>query len=380
MTISLSHGAGTMYRSAEPTRKLLVASMNGVVTLTKNGKEAWEIGARALAGKHVQAILHEPRSGTLFAGCWNNGLHASEDGGATWKPRDHKLPITSVYSLASVEVNGRTRLYAGTEPAHVFLSEDLGANWRELASFRNMPNVDKWRFAGDPFVGHAKHINFDPRDPLTIYVCVEVGAFIKSTDGGETWSFLPVPHPDMHRSVIDPRNSSRVFTTGGGGLQLSEDAGQTWNQLMSRQSPIGEYPDQLMVRSDKPDTMVMGCCELSPRSWVDRKYAGGAVAKSEDGGKTWRQIRGGLPERMHGAVEAMCQVELPGGAEYFLGTTDGDIWHGDQEAESWRMIATGIPVSKCIHQEMITGNPVTMLQKPDGSYWAGGKTAQSATA
>jgi photosystem II stability/assembly factor-like uncharacterized protein len=380
MTISLSHGATTMYRSPAPVTELVVASMNGVVTLRQAAAGRWEVAARALAGKHVQAIFEEPRSRTLFAGCWNNGLHASEDGGATWFARDQNLPIRSVYSLNAAEFDGRTRLYAGTEPAHVFVSEDLGFNWRELAAFRDMPNVDKWRFAGEPFTGHAKHINFDPFDPRTIYVCVEVGAFIKSTDGGETWSFLPVPHPDMHRSVIDPRNTSRIFTTGGGGLQLSLDAGSTWRQILSRESPIGEYPDQLMLRGDKPDTMVMACAELSPRSWLERRYAGGAVAKSVDGGETWRLVQGGLPSRMHGATEAMCQVEFPGGAEYFLGTTDGDIWHGRDEGETWQRIATGVPVSKSIHQEMLTGHPVTPLQKPDGSYWAGGRASHASAA
>ena len=379
MSIALSHGATTMYRADGPSKEILVASMDGVVKLRRHG-ESWEIASRALNGKHVHAILQEPDSGTLLAGCWHDGLYASEDGGDTWVSRNQDLPIRSVYSLASVKVDGRTLLYAGTEPAHMFLSEDLGHHWRELHAFRDMPNVDKWRFAGEPFVGHAKHINIDAADPRTIYVSVEVGAFIKTTDGGESWTFLPVPHPDMHRSVIDPRNSSRIFTTGGGGLQLSLDAGKTWREILSRKAAIGEYPDQLMLRSDKPDTMVLGCCELSPRSWVDGQYAGGAVAKSEDGGETWRQIAGGLPPRMRGAIEAMCQVEYPGGAEYFLGTTDGDIWHGRDEGEEWKQIATGIPVSKCIHQEMLSGHPVTPLVRPDGSRWAGNWPSETAIA
>ena len=365
----LSHGATTMYSSPAATHRLMIATMNGVVTLEKHDPGNWEFASRSLSGKHVQAIVEEPRSGTLFAGGWHDGLYASEDGGATWSGRDGNLPQRSIYSLATTEVEGRTRLYLGTEPAHVFVSEDLGHHWRELTTFRNMPNVDHWRFAGEPFVGHAKHINFDPRDPRIMYVCVEVGAFLKSIDGGETWTQLGVPHPDMHRSVIDPRNPSRIFTTGGGGLQLSLDAGATWRQILSRHDTVGEYPDQLMLRTDQPDTMVLGCCELSPRSWLDRRYAGGAVAKSTDGGETWRLIRGGLPERLHGAVEAMCQVEFPGGAEYFMGTTDGEIWHGQHEGETWELIATGMPVSKCIHQEMLTGKPVTPLVRPDGTRW-----------
>ena len=381
MNIAISHGATTMYSSPAPAEQLMVATIDGIVTLQKSGPGDWRTASSVLPGRHVHAIIEEPRSHTLLAGCWHDGLYASEDGGASWSPRNQNLPpsLRSIYSLTAVPVEGRTRLFAGTEPAHLMVSDDLGVNWQELTTFRNIPNVAQWRFAGEPFTGHAKHINFDASNPRIMYVCIEVGAFLKSTDGGETWTPLAVPHPDMHRSVIDPRNPSRIFTTGGGGLQLSLDAGSTWRQILSRESAIGQYPDQLMIRLTRPDTMVLGCAEFSPRSWLDGRYAGGAIAKSEDGGESWRQVRGGLPERTHGAIEAMCQVELPdGGAEYFFGTTDGEIWHGEDEGERWTLIATVAPVSKSIHMEMLTGNPTTPLVRPDGTPWLPKPQAASA--
>lgn len=367
MTISLSHGGTTMFNAAAPAQRILLATMNGIDILERENSGPWKVALKALPGKHIQAIVEEPQSKTLFACGYRDGVYASDDDGRTWAPRDRGIHIRNVYSLATVVMDGRVRMFAGTEPAHVFVSEDLGHNWRELADFRNMPTVGKWRFVAEPYVGHAKHINFDPANPRIMYVCVEVGAMGKSTDGGETWTAMPIPNPDMHRTVIDPRDTSRVFTTGGGGLQLSTDGGGTWRQLLARDSFVGEYGDQLVYRSPNPDVMLLGCAEFSPRSWISKQYAGGVVAKSEDAGRSWRILQGGLPKRTHGAIEAMCQVESPQGAEYFFGTTDGEIWHGVDDGETWQMIASVAPVSKSVHYEMLTGDPQTPMIHTDGT-------------
>jgi len=375
MTIALSHGGTTMFAAPAATQQILLGTMDGVQILKKTAQHRWEVAAKKLAGRHIQAIIEAP-GGTLFACAYRDGIYASEDGGATWTPRDTGISIRNVYSLASVTVDGKVKLYAGTEPAHMFVSDDMGHHWRELPGFRAVPNVGQWKFVAEPFVGHAKHIGVDPNDPRTLYVCVEVGALLKSTDGGETWKSLPISNPDMHRTVIDPRDSTRVFTTGGAGLLQTRDEGKTWRELLARTTnPVGEYADQLVCRQASPDNMVLAATRYSPRTWPDRKYAGGAVAKSIDGGETWRQLRGGLPERIDASIEALCQIEIPGGAEYFFGTTDGEIWHGDEDGERWTMIAKVAPLSKCIHQEMLTGRPVTQLHHFDGLHRGGVQAA-----
>lgn len=367
MTISLSHGGTTMFRSTTPAQKVLLGTMDGVQIIERQSDGAWKHTGKGLAGKHIQAI-HEAPGGTVFACAYRDGVYASEDAGATWQQRDAGIGIRNVYSLAHAVVDGQVRLFAGTEPAHMFRSDDLGRSWRELPGFRNIPNVGEWKFVATPFTGHAKHIMVAPHDPLTMYVCVEVGALVKTSDGGETWQPIPVPHPDMHRTFIDPRDPRRLYTTGGAGLLLTLDDGKTWRELLARMSnPVGQYADQLVARGDNPDVMVVAATQISPRTWIDTRYAGAAVAKSTDGGETFRVLRGGLPERITASIEALCQVESPAGVEYFFGTTDGEIWRGDQDGERWTMITMAAPVSKCIHQEMLSGKPVTQMVHLDGA-------------
>ncbi len=378
MTLSLSHGGTTMFRAAAPAQEILLGTMDGVQILKKGATGQWQHDGQGLAGKHIQAI-HEVPGGSVFACAYRDGVYASEDGGRTWSPRDSGIGIRNVYSLAHAVIEGRVRLFAGTEPAHLYCSDDLGHSWSELKAFRDIPNVGEWKFVATPFTGHTKHINIDPKDPLTMYVCVEVGALLKTTDGGKTWKSIPVSNPDMHRTVIDPRDTRRVYTTGGAGLLFTSDEGSNWRELLPRMTnAVGQYADQLVARADNPDIMLVAASQVSPRTWIDTKYAGAAVAKSSDGGETFRLLRGGLPERITASIEAMCQVESPAGVEYFFGTTDGEIWYGDQDGEHWTMIAMAAPVSKCIHQEMLSGKPVTEMVHLDGVKRPHGAAAGSA--
>ena len=64
---------------------------------------------------------------------------------------------------------------------------------------REVPGVEKWTFPAPPHQAHVKSIAFDPRDPSVIHVAVEVGGFLKSTDGGKSWTTYANINPDAHR-------------------------------------------------------------------------------------------------------------------------------------------------------------------------------------
>src|SRR5215470_13902151 len=69
MAITLSHGGPTIYRSAAPSRQVLVGTIEGVVCIERDGAgSGWHVADRALTDQHVHAILVEPDSSTIFAG------------------------------------------------------------------------------------------------------------------------------------------------------------------------------------------------------------------------------------------------------------------------------------------------------------------------
>src|SRR5678816_4381593 len=121
MAITLSHGGPTIHRSPAPSRHVLVGTIEGVVCIERDsGGPGWHVAHRALTDKHIHALLIEPESGTIFAGANHGSIFASADGGHSWERRDEGLTQHNIYSLECVRRAGGVRIFAGTEPAHLY--------------------------------------------------------------------------------------------------------------------------------------------------------------------------------------------------------------------------------------------------------------------
>lgn len=350
MTIALSHGGPTVYQSEIPSDKTLVGTAEGIVELARRDGR-WYVAARTLTDKHIGALLTAP-GGAIFAGAYRHGsLHASFDAGLTWQRRDNGLTETDIYSLESISLNGRLRLFCGTEPARLFVSDDLGETWSERPGLRDVPTVDKWSFPGPPHIAHAKHITFDPRDSRTMYVSIEVGGLLRSDDGGDTWHDVPGMYEDVHRLVINPSDPRRMYVSGGAGLWRSDDGGASWRNTTDHDAEIGGYPDQLAYDPRDPDLMFVAAAKDSPGAWRTTHFAGARISRSRDGGQTWEILGNGLPDRMQGNVEAMC-LEAAGtnACALFAATTAGEVWVSEDAGDSWSLAVEGLPpISKGGH-------------------------------
>ena len=140
MAIGLSHGGTTVYSSPSLSNEILMSTREGVFTITRESSGSdWKVTHRAISDKHISALIAEPESGMVFAGAFHGSVHMSADGGKSWEARGNGMTQNNVYSLAARRVNGRARLFAGTEPAHLFVSDDLGLNWQEVPSLRAVP-------------------------------------------------------------------------------------------------------------------------------------------------------------------------------------------------------------------------------------------------
>jgi photosystem II stability/assembly factor-like uncharacterized protein len=350
MAIALSHGGPTVYASETSADEVLVGTARGIARMARDGAN-WRVVGHMLEDKHISAILIEPRSGAIFAGAYKDGsLHVSLDGGETWQRRDSGLAETDVYSLEAAEIDGRVRLFCGTEPARLFFSDDLGETWAEMPELRSVPTVDSWSFPGPPHVAHAKHITFDPRDPQTMYVSIEVGGLLRSRDGGKTFEDVPGMYEDVHRLVINPADPRRMYVPGGNGLYLSQDEGQSWQHVLTREHEVGGYPDQLVLHPQDPDLMFIAAAQDSPGAWRTTRFAGARISRSHDGGRTWQVLGGGLPDRMQGNVEAMSLHARPEGCSLFAATTAGEVFVSEDSGDSWTLAVTDLaPISKGGH-------------------------------
>src|SRR5947209_13013159 len=173
--IGVSHGGSNVYSSDSASNEVLAGTKDGIALLTRNGAR-WEVAHKALPGQHVSSIVFEPDSGTIFAGAFFGSINAGTDGGRTWETRDEGLTYKDVYSMGVKKLaNGKARIYAGTEPANLFQSDDLGAHWTLVPSLREVSTVGEWWFPAPPHIPHSKFIAFSPSEPDTIFVCIEQG-------------------------------------------------------------------------------------------------------------------------------------------------------------------------------------------------------------
>jgi photosystem II stability/assembly factor-like uncharacterized protein len=351
MAITLSHGGPTIHRSTARSREVLVGTIRGVVRMERDaGAPGWHVAYQALTDKHIHALLIEPESGTIFAGVNHGSVYASVDAGRTWERRDEGLTEPDVYSLACTRLAGGPRIYAGTEPARLFASDDLGRHWKELPGLR-AGDTSHWRFPAPPHIAHTKHIAFHPDDPRTMFVGVEQGGLLKSTDAGETFQVIPGMDDDVHRTVIDPRNPDLMHVTTGIGVFVTADGGTTWEQWTDQRHEIGGYPDLLVHHPRRPELMFIASAEQGPGSWFRDHYAGSRISASADGGRTWRPVRRGFPEQpLRTAFEAMCLEDWGESFSLFAATATGEVWSSDDGGERWAQVLAGLaPISKGPH-------------------------------
>ncbi len=132
MTIALSHGGTTIYSSPSPSNEVLVGTREGVVTIARENSDAeWQVTHRAIPDKHISAMITEPESGLMFAGAFHGSVQMSADGGKSWEPRGNGMTQEQcLFARSEARRMAASRLFAGTEPAHLFASDDLGVNWQ----------------------------------------------------------------------------------------------------------------------------------------------------------------------------------------------------------------------------------------------------------
>lgn len=356
MPICLSHSGKTIFSANEPASEMLVGTVNGILFLRRKAlEEPWDIVKGALKGKHVVAITIEPRSGTIIASMHDGGIRSSNDGGKTWNDRSKGIAFENVYCLAYSDAGGRGRLYAGTEPAHLYVSENLGENWEEVVSLLSVPSSPKWTFPVPPHLGHVKDISPHPTDPNTIYVCVEQGGVFRTRDGGKTWKELhhTLKNDDCHRLVIVPSDPNKMFLPTGYGFYWSTDGGDSWENIGQRVRRL-EYPDALVINPDNQDLVFMSGASASPHSWLTSHSADPKIARSRDQGLTWEIVDHGMPEHMNASFEAMTLEAWDGRCAIYAGNTDGKIYSTFDEGGSWHVQAEGLPpISKTIHHAIL---------------------------
>jgi photosystem II stability/assembly factor-like uncharacterized protein len=107
----------------------------------------------------------------------------------------------------------------------VWRSDDGGRSWRFMSNNNNRPM-------------YYSKIRVDPNNDQIVYT---LGASAsKSTDGGRTFETMGgQSHGDHHSLWINPRDSSHLLIGNDGGLDVSYDQGESWEEISTM--PVGQF-------------------------------------------------------------------------------------------------------------------------------------------
>jgi photosystem II stability/assembly factor-like uncharacterized protein len=342
--ILLAPGGTSVQRQAQPSDRLVVGSVDGIFVFERDAKRRWSLKGKGLEGCFVSALTRL-ESGALIAGTHGLGVARSTDGGLTWKLANAGLSQFDVWVVKAERLGGRERLFAGTLPAHLFVSDDGAASWRELAALREVPSAPQWSFPPPPHQGHVLDVGV-LQDRL--FVGIEVGALLCSDDAGETFRELAVnpdvSEVDIHRLVLHPKRPQRILAATGWGMIVSDDAGATWRK--GERLPGIDYPIPLVAHPDDPDLLFVAGGEGWPPNWYQIGRSRAKIARSRDGGASWQRLLGGLPDGQRPTFGGLALEAWDGGHAVFAADTDGQIYESGDGGERWSVVAETAPVSK----------------------------------
>lgn len=337
-------------------RRMYVGTEGSLLVLA--GEDgSWAPERVGLEGKTVNALVASAEAGAVFAGVAGEGVYASNDVGATWD-----LAFEGDVRTLALDPGDPWRLYAGTEPAHLFRSDDAGDSWIEVDGLQRLPEEvrDRWWFPQPPHEGHVLSICVDPRDSRVILVGLEHGGIYRTDDAGDHWEDLSagIEYLDIHMVGADPVAPELCYASTARGFYRSEDSGRSWDA--SESGLTRDYFHDLVVRGGPASTLFLATANGIPPSWLRTGRAQAAIFRSQDAGRTWQQLTGGLPDSLERMVWAIVGDPLDE-ARIYAGTGDyspnpraderpiGDVWASANNGDTWaRVYETPSPIRSMV--------------------------------
>jgi hypothetical protein len=183
---------------------------------------------------------------------------------------------------------------------------------------------------------------------------VSAGGVYRSVDGGTSWQTanhgvraenLAERYPEsglnVHRLIMHPRRSQRLYRQCYSGTYRSDDGARTWVEIT--EGLPSDFGYAIMADPNDADTVF----QIPEESSHMRTTVGGKlrVYRSRDGGRQWQALTDGLPQA-HAYVtvlrEAMdCDGLQPCGV--YFGTSGGHLFGSRDAGEHWQLIADFLP-------------------------------------
>ena len=225
----------------------------------------------------------------------------------------------NVRSLA-IDPKDPDRIFLGTSAGNLYLSIDKGASWSRFAR------------PGGTAEMVLDHIVIDPTEPRNMLVAAwnaqlpnSDGDLYRSNDAGKTWEIVADLHGKSLRALSMAASNPKILVVGAlDGIYRSVNGGRDFDRISPANHAEIKNVESIAIDPVNPDVIYAGTWHLP---W-----------KTEDGGKTWHNIKKGVIDDSD-VFSIVIDAAQP--ANLFISACSG-IYRSDTAGELFRKIQ-GIP-------------------------------------
>lgn len=348
---------------------LLMGTRKGLVTYKQNNNGSWKYSDTQFLGVPVSIATYDQNTGTWWAlldhGHWGCKLHRSKDGKQWDELEAPKYPegeeikdgVPAATKLLWAFSNGGNdkpgTIYVGTEPGGLFKSTDNGDSFELVRGLWDHPSRKTQWFGGGRDHPGIHSILVDPKDSDHVYIGISCAGVFETLDGGVNWhpmnhglkaEFLPDPASEIGQDphLVDwcKAQSQVMWQQNHCGIYRTVDGGLNWSDISQPEGPAN-FGFAIAAHETDPEVawVVPGISDVM-RVAVDQSLC---VCRTEDGGKTWKALREGLPQESAFDITYRHALDLMGETLAF-GTTTGNAYISTNNGDSWAALSTNLPM------------------------------------
>jgi photosystem II stability/assembly factor-like uncharacterized protein len=294
------------------------------------------------------------KPGVYFAGAASGGVWKSADGGNTWKPTFDNETSQAIGALAVAPGNPDV-VWAGTGEAWAVRDMDMIGD----GIYKSTDAGETWTRMGLAETGRIGTIVIHPTNENIVLVCAlgratgpqrERGVF-RTEDGGKTWQHVLFVNENtgcsgLQMSLKDPdvvlagtweiELQTHVLHSGGmgSGIYLSRDGGRTFAKITHPGLPRSPYGKTDVAIAPSDGNRMYALIQTGADGVKGMpSQAQGSVWRSDDGGRTWRNVS--WDRRLIGRAGYYIRIRVsPDDPDHLL-VANSTLWRSRDGGKIW---------------------------------------------